>query len=106
MLCGLEEISLTGATASSCPPALASIVNVGRDTRGLSVLIIGQRPAQIPALIRDQCNSWCAFRQTRQADATAIAETFGDPEADVRRLRKYQFYRWSPDAPPTLCGPQ
>jgi hypothetical protein len=105
LLVGVEEISLTGATANVCPPQFASVVNVGR-SRGLAVFAVAQRAAMIPAGVRDQASEWFAFSQTRKADADACADMFGDGAPDVRRLQKYHCVHWTAEGGPTIHGPE
>jgi hypothetical protein len=89
----VSEISTTGAEAGFCPPTLQVGVNIGRDTRGLSVLLDAQRAEQIPTIVRSQASEWFAFRPTRVQDQKALDEIFRG--GDAATLPEHHFIHWT-----------
>lgn len=92
----------------ACHQAKAELVSLATNGRhkGVALVVVAQRAAQIPPGVRSQASEWWAFRQDEPSDLEALAERLGKDTAErVRQLHIGEAVKWRDntiDAKPKL----
>lgn len=76
-------------------PAFRRLIGEGRH-RGVSLVLVALRFAQIPVLARDNATRIICFRQAGPDDADDLVDRVGELGARVRTLPERHFLEWTP----------
>lgn len=93
----VEEMNLS-YPVTKLPPALygATMLTLQGRHYGINMLGITQRPAEVSATYRGNCDDIYVFGLSQGLDFRAVSETIGrEHEAKVRALKPHEFLHWS-----------
>jgi DNA helicase HerA-like ATPase len=99
----VEEISLV-ASPNAVPENFGRCVAQGRH-RGLSLVVVSQRFAQVPRLATANASRIIAYRQSEPRDVRDLCERVGELGEQVKDLPKHAYLDWTPDAGARLRAP-
>lgn len=96
----VDEVGLwtNPARHPACHTAAAELATVAISDRkkGISLVVVSQRMAQIPSEVRSTVTDVHAFLQDQQADLEALEARCGQPFAgEVSQLRQFHHAAWS-----------
>lgn len=94
-----HEVGAIIAAAGRVPPAFATLIGEGRH-RGVSLLLVAQRFAQVPVLARDNATRIICFRQAGPDDVDDLAKRISDQAMaeKVRTLEPHAYLEWTPES--------
>lgn len=93
----MEEMNLS-FPVTKLPPALygATMLTLQGRHYGINMMGITQRPAEVSATYRGNCDDIYIFGLSQGLDFRAVSETIGrEHETDIRALKPHEFVHWS-----------